>query len=56
VALSDDDLDRLGRSIELAREASMPPADPAAPGVVVDGPANGYADVMKSLYEAKFLP
>lgn len=41
--------------------ATPPPVAPmpittVAPGVVVDGPANGYAATMKSLYEAKFRP
>jgi hypothetical protein len=44
VAISDDDLDRLGRCVELARTA------------LDDGPAPEYADTMKSLYEAKFRP
>ena len=41
--------------------AAPPPVAPlpittVAPGVVVDGPANGYAATMKCLYEAKFRP
>ena len=32
------------------------PITAVAPGVVVDGPAPGYADTMKSLYEARFRP
>lgn len=41
--------------------APSPPVAPlpitaVAPAVVVDGPAAGYADTMKSLYEAKFRP
>nr|WP_090341992.1 nucleoside deaminase [Mycolicibacterium malmesburyense]CRL72198.1 cytosine/adenosine deaminase [Mycolicibacterium malmesburyense] len=41
--------------------APHPPVTPLpittiAPGVEVDGPAAGYTDEMKSLYEAKFRP
>ena len=41
--------------------APSPPVAPlpvtaVAPAVVVDGPASGYADTMRSLYEAKFRP
>jgi len=32
------------------------PITTVAPGTVVDGPAPGYADTMKSLYEARFRP
>jgi hypothetical protein len=32
------------------------PITAVAPGVVVDGPAPEYADIMKSLYEARFRP
>ncbi|BBY42482.1 tRNA-specific adenosine deaminase [Mycolicibacterium celeriflavum] len=42
-------------------EAPPPPVAPlpittVAPGVVVDGPAAEFSDVMKALYEAKFRP
>ena len=59
MALSDDDPDRLCRCVELAHEAFREgdepfPVSTVAPGIVVEGPANGYADSMKSLYEATF--
>jgi tRNA(Arg) A34 adenosine deaminase TadA len=32
------------------------PITTVAPGLVVDGPASQFADIMKALYEAKFRP
>ncbi|MGH3675605.1 MAG: hypothetical protein ACRDU5_07690 [Mycobacterium sp.] len=46
MAISDEDLERLGRCAELA----------IAPGAVVDGPAATLADAVKSLYGAKYRP
>lgn len=68
MALSDDDLDR-HPEFAIAKwavaksfaewSANPPPVAPlpiatGAPGLVVEGPANGYADTMKFLYEAAF--
>jgi hypothetical protein len=55
VAISDDDLDRLGRSVELPGTALEDGGEPFG-SILVDGPAPGYADTMKSLYESKFRP
>jgi hypothetical protein len=55
VAISDDDLDRLGRCVELPGTA-LEDGDEPFGSILVDGPAPGYADTMKSLYESKFRP
>jgi hypothetical protein len=55
VAISDDDLDRLGRCVEPPGTA-LEDGDEPFGSILVDGPAPGYADTMKSLYESKFRP
>lgn len=54
MAISADDLDRLRRCVDLAREALGDGDEPFGSILVDDGPAAEFTDTMKGLYETKF--